>query len=694
MRNFQFLLIAFLDLVIGFYVYSKGAKRQVNQAFLALFMAAFGWVISLYFLSNSADYPLVLFLCKTAYISGMLVPVAMLNLVFCYPNKRLEHRKLLWIYSPGLAISLLSFTDLIVGDCVIYDWGVKVIPGKLYILSLVYFVAYLGLITHRIVREYRESDRYQKNQWVYLIFGLPIPILHVLITNLILPRLGFKDIYTLGPWASFEMVVVLGFAIYKYHLFNMEVVLRKAAVNVFLIVVFACLVYLMTSGVEWVFGDLGRNRQLIVLSILTVAILTYRPVHEILQKSFEYFYPSADQAIMKLFEETLNLNELFKNLGECLRQLAEHIISALHYETIAIYLLDEKTRIFQCFVQRGHDMPARENLELDNPAVQWLRRNKNHLDVDEFKHEYGHLFLYTPDQPEDPEKQAVYRELGTLKTKLAYPINLNDSLIGVILVGPKRDASLITPQELALFKALSNQLGIAYLNHRINQQNISTDRIKLVGTMSANLAHEIKNPMTSIRALVEMLPTTSRKQEVLQKISEIIPNEIDRITKIINDLLDFSRANVCDKKLHLLSVLIYDIVFIMDNEIHKRHLQVTLDIDDTIHVYADRNELKQVLINILLNACQASRAGGKITIRAYEKDGQVWISICDEGEGIKSKDLEMIFEPFYSTKVNGTGLGLPTSRRIIDAHGGKILVESKEGHGSAFTVVIPSQAES
>jgi signal transduction histidine kinase len=208
--------------------------------------------------------------------------------------------------------------------------------------------------------------------------------------------------------------------------------------------------------------------------------------------------------------------------------------------------------------------------------------------------------------------------------------------------------------------------------------------------MSASLAHEIKNPMTSIRSLIEMLATTNRKQEVTDMILQIIPTEIDRITKIINDLLEFSKAKACNKTLYNLKVLIDDLLFLMDREVQKRGLILEKTIDENINVYADRNELKQVLINLILNACQASDSGAKIIVSGGQIQNQTWIEIRDTGKGISPKDLALIFEPFYTTKTSGTGLGLSTSKRIIDAHGGKILVESENGKGSRFTILLPT----
>jgi signal transduction histidine kinase len=689
MKNEQFIIIGILDLIIGFYIFLKAPKKQVNKAFLVLFLAGFGWVASLFALSNLSNFDLVLFLCKTAYISGMLVPAAMLHLIYCYPNKILNLKTVFRIYIFGVGISLLSFTNLIVGDCRIYDWGVKVLPGKLYPLSLAYFMAYIGLITFKIVKGYRSADPFQKNQWIYLIFGLPIPILHVLVTNLILPRLGFKDIYTLGPWASFEMVAFLGYAIYKYHLFNIEVILKKSVVSVCVVLVLLGIVFLINELAGALLpGNLRSNLYLTTVTVMIVTLFSLRPLNNILEKVFSGFFPPKNDEIMKLLEDTFNTNEFFKDMRGYLNQLLERIVTCLRYEKISIYLLDEKNRAYACFARSGDGCEAvPEVIERHNVLVEWILGQSAYFDRDEFEHEYGHLFLFG--KKLDNLKKDVFTEAVRLKAKLVYPIMLDRSLVGIIVMGTKLNKKILNPQELSLIKVLSNQIGMAYLNYKTIQQNVSTDRIKLVGTMSASIAHEIKNPLTSIRSFSEMLTTVKNRDAVLAQFAEVVPRECDRITKIINDLLAFARSNVSEKRTCTLKVLIDEIVFLMDSDISKQGLQLDVKVAQDIVVFGDIDQIKQVLLNVFLNACQASQAGGVIAVSATQDQGEILIAIADEGHGVKKEDFDKIFEPFFSTRVCGTGLGLSTCKKIIDDHGGRILLASEEGKGSTFTVVLP-----
>jgi signal transduction histidine kinase len=694
MKNPQFALIAFLNLSIGFYIFFKNHHRQINKAFLILFLAATGWVSSLFLLSNLQDYDAVLFFCKLAYACGMLAPAAMLNLVYCFPNKRLPWRILFSIYTPGIFISLLSFTNFIVGGCTIYAWGVKVLPGKLYVLSLIYFVSYLILITHGLIRHYRRTDPHLRTQWHYLIWGLPIPIFYILITNLILPRLGFKNVYALGPWASLEIVLVLGYAIYKFHLFEFEIIFRKIAVTTCTLLLLGGTVYLLTRGARYLFNNLTLDNIIFVIIILYVTLIIYPAFQKKISSLSLKLFPSRDLEMIRLFEETLYLDELFKDLPNYLKKLTRSIIQSLQYKSAAIYLLDETEHTFKCFTQESDDLDAYPDLiDLEHPLIQWMIKHKRHLDIDQFIYEFGHLFLFT--QPH-PDLKNIYDYFHFQHIKLAYPIYLNYKLIGILFLGLKRNDQHIKLQELALFKTLADQLSIAYLmylSYKINEQNLATDRLKLVGTMSASLAHEIRNPMASIRSMIELLSSTQRRQEVIETIVQIIPTEIDRITKIVTDLLDFSKPKVFNKSNHNLKFFLDDLLFLMDREIQKHNLTLEKSIEETAEIFADRNELKQVLINLILNACQASAPGGKITVSGGQLENQAWIEIKDSGKGIRKQNLNSIFEPFYTTKTTGTGLGLSTSKRIIDAHGGKILVESEEGKGSTFTLLLPSREE-
>lgn len=219
---------------------------------------------------------------------------------------------------------------------------------------------------------------------------------------------------------------------------------------------------------------------------------------------------------------------------------------------------------------------------------------------------------------------------------------------------------------------------------------IHREKMVSVGHLAAGLAHELGNPLAALIGYLELLKSKvqdSTEQDLIER--SLV--ETNRIDFLVRELLNFSRPGNLDDVEDVCPVTVLkDSVTLLLNQgtINETDIEYDFPVKALKTVQMNGNKLRQVFINILLNACQACDAGGKIILRAGEDKKHVWVSIKDNGQGIAESDLERIFEPFYTTKQTGigTGLGLAVCRRIIDEVGGKILVESKLEEGSQFTL--------
>jgi signal transduction histidine kinase len=181
------------------------------------------------------------------------------------------------------------------------------------------------------------------------------------------------------------------------------------------------------------------------------------------------------------------------------------------------------------------------------------------------------------------------------------------------------------------------------------------------------------------------------------RFNEIVPVEIERLTRITGDLLTFARPSPPSLMPTDINGLLERVVTLLGNQLRKKQIAVVPEFGEVVTIQADGQQLTQVFMNLILNAIQASRESGRLWLttaikgRAGEPEGlqQVIVEIRDEGTGIKHKDMSSVFEPFFTTKHEGTGLGLATSRRIVESHYGQIFVTSQEGQGATFTVSLP-----
>ncbi len=217
------------------------------------------------------------------------------------------------------------------------------------------------------------------------------------------------------------------------------------------------------------------------------------------------------------------------------------------------------------------------------------------------------------------------------------------------------------------------------------------ERLKLLSRFISSIAHEIKNPLTGIAAGVQYLAKKIQPGIKEDETVEFILSEINRLNRIVDDLYKAAKP----PQLALMQVRLNDIVgrslISMSEDVTRKRLTVSQGLDKAVPEFeADPDRLQQVLINIIKNAIEASPEGGHLRIETFVEDCRVGIRVTDQGAGISLEERESIFEPFYSTKDRGSGLGLCISQRIVDEHGGSIRVETPEGGGTSFVIELPT----
>ena len=225
---------------------------------------------------------------------------------------------------------------------------------------------------------------------------------------------------------------------------------------------------------------------------------------------------------------------------------------------------------------------------------------------------------------------------------------------------------------------------------KLQQQLLTSEKLASIGLLSAGVAHEINTPLTGISSYVQMLQkkfTDAHYAQILQKIEA----QTERVNRIIKNLLNFAR-NPADESFQRIDLKesLEEILSLIDYRLKNLNIKLELKLTP-VYVYAQRERLQQVFINIILNALDAMPGGGTLTIETQTINSQAKIKISDTGTGIKPEHLPRIFDPFFTTKGigKGTGLGLSISFAIIKEHDGQILVDSTVGKGTTFTIIIP-----
>ena len=226
----------------------------------------------------------------------------------------------------------------------------------------------------------------------------------------------------------------------------------------------------------------------------------------------------------------------------------------------------------------------------------------------------------------------------------------------------------------------------------LEQQLVRSQRMESIGTLAAGIAHEVGNPLTAISSLVQVIQRTSKDEFAKEKL-ELINSQVNRITRIIRELVDFSRPSVRVVKPTNINRIVKEALNIVQYGKKVKDIMFTLDLDEQLpEIAAVPDQIVQVFINILMNAVDSlDGRRGTITVHSRKNEQTVEVIVHDTGKGIESSALEKIFEPFYTTKTTGqgTGLGLWVSYGIVKSFGGDVFVESIPEKGSTFTVSFP-----
>lgn len=264
-------------------------------------------------------------------------------------------------------------------------------------------------------------------------------------------------------------------------------------------------------------------------------------------------------------------------------------------------------------------------------------------------------------------------------------------------------ASVLNDEDGRPLEAILNLHDITERKHleaRIRQ----SERLAALGTLAAGMAHEIRNPLSAIKTFVQLLPRKIDKPGFLEKFNRTVPRETNRINLLVEELLELSREPRYNYEATDIKVLLEQSLDMLREELLQRKIQCRREIQDGLPlVQADANQLVKAFHNLSSNAVQAMPAGGCLTIRAFIDEkadvsgegraaaGHQWMAIVfeDTGEGISREGLAQIFNPFFTTKDTGTGLGLPITHKVITEHGGHIDAESIPGRGSQFYIRLP-----
>jgi two-component system, NtrC family, sensor kinase len=388
--------------------------------------------------------------------------------------------------------------------------------------------------------------------------------------------------------------------------------------------------------------------------------------------------------VFREFEAGVNLIEDYDQIA---RNFLGKIKEVCPVRTLLLLIFDADTGRFVLAASIGAaPEPGRPVfLPRQSRLAKWLKINETHLDITRQASVLDYMTA------------AEAELLNRLGVEICFPLMSMNRLIGILLAGKKEDGGPFSRLEISFISSLLPQAGIALENALLFKEQRErfrrmsrADRLATIGELAAGAAHEIRNPLTAIRSSLQYLESKQTDETSRRLVSSAL-SETARINEIVSALMAFSRpTEIVREKLELLPTL-EESLDLIAFQARTQKVEIRRVFPEApLSMLGDKSQLKQLFLNLLLNAVQAMPSGGILTVEALRKEGpKAVVTVADTGEGILEENLDRIFDPFFTTKKGGTGLGLSICYNIVKSHGGDIEVKSRAGQGTTILVSLP-----
>jgi two-component system NtrC family sensor kinase len=692
------IIAAVAYLLVGILVYSKKRPNPVNKSFAIMLLCVSLWNIDWAGLISAPTADFAQQWAKIFRIPVIFIPPTFLHFAVLFTNpqgfSRRIKRILFIFYGLSCFLAAFSWTPYFVKAVIVHPWGYSFQSGPLYFLYLLQFILAIVLSFSYMLRGYTSANRYHRHRLKY--FFLAVGVSFTLGSLNFLPIFGMQ-VYPLGSIAVTVGLFIATYSVVQHRLMDVSVFMAKGLAYIFSILLLGGPAAVAMFFLErYYFQGVDLSFSLLLLTIGIMVALIFQKVKERMNQAMQqiivrdkYFYHRVLEDFSRRLVTMVDLNRL-------LHMLTETVERSMGVSRISVFLYYPDKEIFRSALTRGLPENDTETTSFNSgdPCIRWLEEKKEAVvraEIDK--------------NPKRREEKECFNMMTRLQAEVCLPLIYLDRLIGFINLGHKMQEEMYYREDLDLLNTLTNQLAIAIENANLYEnlkksQDIMrrADRLASLGTLVSSLAHEIRNPLVSIKTFTQLLPERLEDEEFRNYFLKVASGEIDRLTTLINELLGFARPSEPNLQGEDVNTLIDKMEFLIATEARKKNITISKNRTPNLPlVMVDAEQIKQVLLNLLLNAIQAIPREGQVWVETrvvqVPRDGTperfVQIEVRDTGVGIPKENLERVFDPFFSTRPDGSGLGLAISYQIIHEHGGFIDLESEVGKGTSFRVHLP-----
>lgn len=712
-------LIAFVTCVIlATFVYFKNPRSNINKSFAILTFLIGIWTLFSVVTALAKTDIEAIFFARLVYIAAVLVPPTFLFFVFSLIGtshiKKEKNRLRIFYLSSGIFLILL-FSPSFIEDVKSTGLTFAIVPGPIYHLFFLFFALAIIFGYIKIFIKYKETTGLKKNQLIYVliafIFAGVAGFIHFI------SAYGVKEILP-HDFLVILFTALVAYSIVKYRAMDVNLAIKRTMVYSLssgLLTGFFIVLVLMITKLLSIFANVD-SFTVSIFAALVIAML-FNPLRNKMQILVDkLFYKKTYDYYATIREVSQNLASMF-DVRKIYCFVGDIIFTTLGLKNI--YLLTAvpgggyEVVYYRVFgedrdkkkLQAGDivaNLPAKKEFRIDENSqiVKFLKTSDDVIIRDELQRIREDFGQETADN--------ITNTLKTFSGEAVMRILIDNRLEVLLILGEKLSGDIFTDEDVNLLGTISNEATIALKNAWLYKEKVSSERLASVGMMSGTFAHEIRNPLTSIKIFAQLIPEKYSDPDFRESFSKIVTSEIARIDGLIKDLMDFSSGKAsqyADNDKVDLNALV-DLTALVDEileyikgrlKLEKKDICVEKDYGKIkINMAGDSEKLKQAFVNIINNSCHAMNGKGVLRVSINPNGQNVEVKIADSGNGISPEDITRIFDPFYTTKAAGigVGLGLAISKKIIDDHGGSIAVESVLSKGTAFTISLRTAEQS
>ncbi|MDP3064485.1 MAG: ATP-binding protein [Chloroflexota bacterium] len=698
-----YIVLPFLVFIICVFlaalVLNSNWRSHTNRVFAIFLVAMALWGLTIFGMRSSpspSESDLAYQWEKWVFGAIVATSILFFHFTLLFTRTRFNRWVVRALYVMGAMVWGLSLGGVVVTGMQEKFYGHAPVLGPAFPVYLI--VAYVPIVSALVVlargfRRSRSND--ERNRLAYVLLGALASFIGG--TTDFLPALGL-NIYPLGIVANVVFGVLTTVAVVRYRLLDLRLILRRGfAYSIVSTLIFAVYGVFLLLFLTLFRNQVGSASLIAAIAAIILGAILIPPAVGRVQSFFDRLFLRERYDYLVALQSFAFEARDIRDFAGLAQSLTRTVTLAMQAEWVAIMLPQaESGDLVVAGVGTGAKVPD-VSFGHNSPVAKWLTRTDGglavrELDLNPYLQALG-----------DTQRQAL-KDSGA---QLLVPMKSKGVLTGILMLGPKLVGNDYSGEDVRLVATVANQAATLVENSRLYSQELARlQQLEQLQVLKSNLlrtvSHEIKSPVTAIKTAVELI---SGPQEIMdgrqrERLTRVLRSGVERLERLVQESLDYAQMQSAQLQLRLeptdLERVVRAAMELVDPSARTKRQTMTIEVaPDLPKLVVDPQRIERVVLNLLSNASKFTQAGGQITVRVAKQDSIVLTEVSDNGPGIPEEDQKFMFREFYrgryadGQKNAGTGLGLSIAKYLVEMHGGKIWLNSKQGEGATFSFTLP-----